>query len=185
MRAGNGRVTALCSVAAALAWVGTSFHPAVVVGDSMAPALRDGRLILVDRLYYRTHVPLPGEVVLFRHEGQTYVKRVYAGPGERMHVLTHDGEFMGLMGEPHASRYRARLRPRQPYRVEEWSVPPDMVYVLGDNYPNSQDSREFGFVPLRNVVGRARVEVDRTATRNYEVGAALRRAARHSARPDS
>ena len=47
--------------------------------------------------------------------------------------------------------------PGQSERLREWTVPPDHLFVMGDNRDNSQDSRWWGFVPIENVKGRAMI----------------------------
>jgi signal peptidase I len=49
---------------------------AVVSGDSMAPTLRNGQLVLIDRAYYQSQPVLPDEVVALRMDGEVIIKRV-------------------------------------------------------------------------------------------------------------
>ena len=65
-------------------WWFSPWGVGVVLGESMAPTLRSGEWIAIDRHYYRHHRPRPGEIVVFRHQDATYVKRVFAVEGETL-----------------------------------------------------------------------------------------------------
>jgi len=70
-----------------------------------------------------------GDVIVFRQGGRTLVKRVTALPGETF--------------PPEALR-----------NPERDKVPPGRLFVMGDNREHSEDSRDFGPVPIRSVIGR-------------------------------
>lgn len=106
-------------------------RPWVVAGDSMAPTLRDGDRIVVERLSYRFRDPAAGEIALLRGpQDDPIVKRVAraAGPADRQGP-------------------RTRFEGESPFE-EGW-------IVLGDNPEASTDSRAFGPVPQRRFLGRA------------------------------
>jgi signal peptidase I len=148
---------------------GNLFQPTVVVGQSMAPTLKSGRLIWIDRLYYKTHRPTRGEVVVFRRDDAIYVKRVYRGPGEVMHVVGDHGDVVGPVRASYARRLDDQYGAlRSPLQVREMRVPDDCVWVLGDNFNCSEDSRHLGPIPIRDLIGRARVEVDATKASQFE-----------------
>lgn len=148
------------------------FQPTVVVGDSMAPTLRDGRVILLDRFHYRSHAPRSGEVVVFKREGLTCIKRVYRGPGEMVHFLHRKGEVEvpTLVDGRKLEEVRRRYsHPGSYLRLMSLRVPDDCLYVLGDNLVHSQDSRHFGPIPCSSLLGRARMEPDQSIFRQAEV----------------
>jgi phage repressor protein C with HTH and peptisase S24 domain len=59
----------------------------------MEPTLRSGALSVLDRSYYRSHPLRRDDIVVFRLGGETYIKRVYALPGERLALLRYDDEI--------------------------------------------------------------------------------------------
>ena len=101
-------------------------------------------------------VALPGLAQVFRHpKCDAYIKRVVALPGEE--VIVDPLGKVWINGEPLLESYvdyncdnAERL-----CRPLSAQVPPDHVLVLGDNRPNSQDGRFWGFLPTDQVIGRA------------------------------
>jgi signal peptidase I len=148
--------------------VGSLFQPTVVVGDSMSPTLISGKWIYVDRLYYRNHSPQAGEVVVFRHDGDTYIKRIYRGPGETLHYLGDPTNLITLVSDVRVKAAEERFARDSRLRVLDMKVPDDSVFVLGDNYLASEDSRQLGPIPISEIVGRARVTVDPTIAEQWE-----------------
>lgn len=166
-----GRWVTLSAVATGLYGFSNLYHPTVVLGESMAPTLHSGRLIWVDRTYYRKHAPARGEVVVFRYQGHTYVKRIYRGPGEKIAYVSGGGAWIAPVTESAAPELRERYRrSRSCLKVVEMRVPDDCVFVLGDNYLRSEDSRQLGPIPIDAILGRARLEVDTTRIWGYEIG---------------
>jgi signal peptidase I len=123
---------------------------------SMEPAIRAGDRILVEKIPYlfEGRSPRRWEVVAFgspdpAHLGQSWIKRIVGFPGEEISV--RDGELYidGARAED----------PAPPGGLEDFPdtvVPPGCVWVLGDCREDSKDSREFGGVPLGNVLGPVR-----------------------------
>ncbi len=136
-----------------------------VDGPSMEPLLHTNERLLVSRVGlsgpFRSASasgpetpsgPLPprGALVTFIHPnepGRVLVKRVIGLPGEEISIVRGQVYVNGVaLDEPYVvDRDSRTLAPIQ--------VPPDSVYVLGDNRTNSLDSRYFGPVPRANLVG--------------------------------
>ncbi len=163
------RWSKIIALASVLYGIGNLYQPTVVVGNSMAPTLDSGKMIWVDRTYYKTHTPQRGEVIIFTHDGETLVKRVYRAPGETVHYITNGQEIIEPIRENRVAEARARFaRANTRLRVETLKVPKDSVFVLGDNYTCSIDSRQLGPIPLSSIVGRAHLEPDPTVALPYE-----------------
>jgi signal peptidase I len=128
-----------------------------VLGHSMEPTLRPGGSYVLDRSYYRSHALSRGDIVVFRTGGETYVKRIYALPGDRLWLLKAGDESGDQVLEPSEAARLRRPHPgsRLPYFcVVSLTIAPGQCYVLGDNRVNSIDSRQFGLVPMNAIVGR-------------------------------
>lgn len=163
------RWSVVISVAALLYGLGNLYQPTVVVGESMSPTLESGRVIWMDRTWYRNHPPRPGEVVVFRQDGHTYVKRIYRGPGDVIHYVACGRDWLGPV------RYNRLREVRETYEsyrtvmsVKKLQIPKNSVFVLGDNYLRSIDSRELGPIPMENIIGRAYLDVDTTKALPFE-----------------
>ncbi len=125
----------------------------IVQGDSMEPNLTHGQRLLVNKLAFRWHQPQRGDVVVFHgpdgHD-RDLIKRVVALPGEEIEI--RDGTVY-INGRPMDEPW-GRIPDHTAFPA--YLVPPDHVFVLGDNRPNSNDSRTWGAaLPLSRIVGQA------------------------------
>ncbi len=131
------------------------FRLGVVQGSSMLPAIQDGTLCVVDRSYYRFHAIRQGDIVIVKHEGQLLTKRVFAAPGDTVHLIryTDDGGYQ--IPGPAELRLLPKLA-RRGYaaRLIRLTLAPDRCFVVGDNRAASYDSRQFGPVETSAIVGR-------------------------------
>jgi signal peptidase I len=128
------------------------FQLSYVDGDSMLPSLQDGEYTIVNKLIYRLHAPQRGDIVVFQapdEEDKDYIKRVVALPGETVSIENGWVIVKGLkVNEPYILN-----RPERPY--SEIKLGPDELFVLGDNRQNSTDSRVFGGLSRKRILGKA------------------------------
>lgn len=89
----------------------------------------------------------------FDEQTMTYFRQFEEQLGERRHKIIVDQRVAGFIGNPDAFEYRDNCR----YSIEgvTCKVPEGHYFMMGDNRDNSLDSRYWGFVPDRNIVGRA------------------------------
>ncbi len=131
----------------------------VVEGSSMHSTLHEGDRVFVNKMSYRLHEPNRGDVVVL-HEingvsERDLIKRVIALPGEEITmddcIVRIDGQ---LLQEPYLDP--TVVTPGNCGKnFPPQAVPEDHVFVMGDNRPGSQDSRDLGFIPYEDLVGRA------------------------------
>jgi signal peptidase I len=121
-------------------------------GPSMQPNLCCHQWVIVEKTtYWFLHGPRRGDVVTFDLPGEeiALIKRVVALAGETVEVRHGQVLIDGQLLEEHWTTQLGG--PDYAPAV----VPPLHIFVLGDNRPNSRDSRYFGPVPVDNVIGRA------------------------------
>jgi signal peptidase I len=131
-----------------------------VVGTSMVDNLHDGQYLIIDKISYSPLLretlgwtsPRHGDVVVFEPPNrptEDYVKRIVGLPGEAIEI--RNGQVL-VNGQPLAEPFHP-----QPgsYSMPPRLVPEGHVFVLGDNRNNSNDSHNWGPLPIENIVGRA------------------------------
>jgi signal peptidase I len=123
-----------------------------VYGHSMEPNLHTDQRLVVEKLSYRLHNPRRTDVVVLHipdHSKELLIKRVIALPGETIQVKDGGVYLNGqLLDEPYLNvETRGNYGPLL--------IPPDHIFVMGDNRGASNDSRSFGPVHIQQVVGRA------------------------------
>ncbi len=134
------------------------FKPFSVLGASMEPNFENKQYLIVDELTYRFEAPKRGDVVVFRppnDEKEFYLKRIIGLPGERIDI--REGKIT-IFNSAHP----------EGIVLEESYLPGDLAtlgvvnttlgenhyFVLGDNRPNSLDSRRFGAIDKSAIIGR-------------------------------
>lgn len=122
-----------------------------VDGTSMEPTLVHGEFILVNRISYVFGELERGDIVIFHHPAgiqEDLIKRVIGLSGDTVQVRNSVVYVNGLqLNEPYISQ--------APAYSGEWLVPDGYLFVLGDNRNNSNDSKDWGLLPIENVVGKA------------------------------
>jgi signal peptidase I len=143
-----------------------------IPSGSMIPTFKVGDRIFVNKFIYGARIPftdirLPalrepqrGDIIVFRSPEppkKDFVKRLIALEGETVEI--RDGNIL-INGKPIEGP--ASVRSVFYYNVEPYGkegrpvkVPKDSYFALGDNSANSRDSRYWGFVPKRNMIGKA------------------------------
>jgi len=124
-----------------------------VDGVSMLPTLQNGEFILVNKLAYDIGTPTRGDIIVFRSTTAPdldLIKRIMGIPGDKISI--HSGQVM-INGQTLSEPYINAI----PNYNGDWQVPDGYLFVLGDNRTNSSDSHLWGFLPEKNVIGKALV----------------------------
>jgi signal peptidase I len=129
------------------------FQVARVEGQSMAPTLEDQDRLIVNKLVYRIGEPRRGDIVMLYYPlnpEKSFVKRVIAEEGDTVRIV--DGRVyvndIPLKDDYVASEYRSH---------DDWGpqvIPEGYDFVMGDHRNNSSDSRHWGMVPKRYIIGK-------------------------------
>jgi signal peptidase I len=122
-----------------------------VLGQSMEPTLHSSQRVVIEKISYRLHGPRRGDIIVIDSEDQTemLIKRVVGLPGETIEV--RNGQVI-IDGEPLEETWTTR---QGGGHFGPQTIPPLHVFVLGDNRGASNDSRNFGPVPIDDIVGHA------------------------------
>ncbi len=146
-------------------------QPFEVEQNSMVATIQPGDYVLIDKLTPRWNDYQRGDIVVFQppdgfeQGGVPFIKRVIGLPGETVRLenglvfvtppggvqtrVEEDYLVTGTDGRP------APTLPRDAQGTTEWVVPDGRYFVMGDNRPESQDSRFFGPIDRELIVGRA------------------------------
>lgn len=130
--------------------------PFVVDGESMHPTFENLDYLIVDELTYDFAAPSRGDVIVFRYPKNPsvfYIKRIIGLPNETVSIQK------GIVTVVNPSGVSTTLA--EPYLINDdatysgkTTLASDEYFVMGDNRPNSSDSRFWGPLPKKNVVGR-------------------------------
>jgi signal peptidase I len=126
-----------------------------VVGRSMIPSLYDSQSYLLNRWIYYVHPPRQSDIVVLRDPSDNgfSVKRVIASPGDSVYlkdgcVYVNGCKLKEAYLAPGTPTYADAKRPDQLILCGA-----NQFFVLGDNRMNSVDSRTYGPVPRKNILG--------------------------------
>jgi signal peptidase I len=134
-------------------------EPRYIPSDSMLPTLYRGDRLVVEKISYLFHPPELGNIIVFQPpeelqrrgypKDQAFIKRTIGTPGQ---VVSIANGKVYLDGKPLQEDYIAEP-PNLP--MEGRQVPANEFFVMGDNRNDSNDSRYWGFLPRKNIIGRA------------------------------
>jgi len=132
------------------------FQVARVEGMSMAPTLQDQDRLIVNKLAYRIGDPKVGDIVMLYYPlkpEKSFVKRVIAEEGDNVRIV--DGKVYRnevLLDDSFVpAEYRSH---------DDWGptvIPEGYYFVMGDHRNNSSDSRHWGFVPKKYIIGKVQL----------------------------
>ncbi len=168
------------AVGFALVFQATVAKPYEIPSSSMEPTLDVGQRVIVDRLAYEFGSPSIGDIVVFHppagaendrcgvplpraaacpeptpgvDSGTNYIKRIVAGPGDRLRIIHGHPVVNGVTpSEPFTRPCDGLNRCNRPKPI---TIPPDHYFVMGDNRGNSDDSRYWGPISASSIIGKA------------------------------
>jgi signal peptidase I len=146
-------------------------QPFEVEQQSMMPTVNPGEYVLIDKISPRFQDYQRGDIVVFQppegfgQGGVPFIKRVIGLPGDTVSLengrvfVTPRGGSPVRLDEPYVVRSidggAAPTLPKNADGTSSWVIASGTLFVMGDNRPDSQDSRYFGAVDRELIVGRA------------------------------
>jgi signal peptidase I len=127
-----------------------------VEGQSMLPTLEDQDRLIVNKLIYRLSVPHPGDIVMLYYPinpDKSFVKRVIAEENDEVRIV--DGKVFVNGNQINDVYVPPQYRSHDDYgpiRVKE-----GYYFVMGDHRNNSSDSRHWGEVPKKYIIGKVQL----------------------------
>lgn len=119
---------------------------------SMEPTLYENERVLINRAVYYFKEPERGDIVILLDpigKKSDFVKRVIALPGEKIEIR---GGKTYVDGKPLKESYVSKDGSQD--NLGPTKIPPEQYFVMGDNRPRSSDSRRFGPIPRKNILGK-------------------------------
>ncbi len=132
-------------------------QPFLVSGQSMEPNFQGGNYLLIDEVSYRLEDPQRGDVIVFRYPGDEktfYIKRIIGIPGDQVVVsngrVSINGQILNETYLDEDIRTVGNINRK---------LGPDEYFVMGDNRDYSFDSRQWGILSEKNIIGIVRLRL--------------------------
>ena len=133
------------------------FQPFFVKGESMVPSFENGDYLIVDEMSYKLRAPERGEVIVFKYPhdtSQRYIKRIIGLPGETVKIENGNVDILNNKGENVLNE--DGYLPKSTITSGDINVVlgQEEYFVLGDNRAASSDSRSWGVLNKKYIIGK-------------------------------
>lgn len=134
------------------------FQPFIVRGESMVPNLQQGNYLIIDEISHKIGKFQRGDIIVFKYpidSSQRFIKRIIGLPGET--IIIKDGKITISKNGENSNLNEIKYLPnilKTDGNIETY-LNVDQYFVLGDNRQFSSDSRIWGTVSEKDIIGRA------------------------------
>lgn len=126
-----------------------------VVGNSMYPTLQNGEILVINKFKYRFQEVKREEIISLKYADTKYlIKRVIGLPGEKLKI---EDNVLYINDEVYKEEYISDILEYPDFDLKDLgydTIPENMYLVLGDNRPDSLDSREIGLIKKEDIIGK-------------------------------
>lgn|SRR3989338_4036871 len=132
-------------------------NPFIVSGSSMVPTFHNGEYLIIDQLTYRFNAPERGDVVIFHYPKDTskfFIKRILGLPGEKVGIR-NGIVSIEKAGEKKLTTLIEDYIKNKSTDSGDYVLGNEEYFVMGDNRISSSDSRVWGALDKKYIVGRA------------------------------
>jgi signal peptidase I len=131
-----------------------------VEGRSMEPALRSGEIIFVNKLVYHFKAPSQGDIIIFYPPIKSlnrypYIKRVIGVEGQVVSIKANSDHSEAIFIDGRELEEPYLKKTPHSFVINKWKLGKGEVFVLGDNRNNSSDSRWWGPINEKSIIGKA------------------------------
>ena len=128
------------------------FSPIKVNGTSMYPTLKDGDIMILNEIGYYLNGLNRFDIVVVNNGGEKIIKRVIGLPGE---VVEYKDNILYINGEEIKEDFSHEITHNFTLsEINQTIIPDDYYFVVGDNRPNSKDSRMIGLIHKSQIRGK-------------------------------
>ena len=125
----------------------------------MSPNLEEGNVIIVNKLIYRLKDISRNDVIVLSQDEKYMIKRVVGLPGE---FVEYKDNYVFINGVKYKETFIDEKIKTEDFSIKDIGydvIPKDMYLVLGDNRENSLDSRSYGLISKKQVIGQAWIRI--------------------------
>ncbi|MBP3766299.1 MAG: signal peptidase I [Bacilli bacterium] len=129
-----------------------------VVGPSMNPTLKEGDVIIVNKLLYRFKDIKRNDIVVLSQDEKHMIKRVVGLPGDNIEYIDN---YLYVNGKKYKEPFIKDVI-TEDFSLKDLGydkIPKDMYLVLGDNRENSRDSRNYGLINKKQIIGKTFIRI--------------------------
>lgn len=129
-----------------------------VIGPSMNPTLNDGDILILNKIQYKIFSVKRNDIVSFKYKNEKHlIKRVIGLPKE---TISYKNNILYIDGIKHEEIVKGLNT--EDFELSDLGydvIPDDMYLVLGDNREDSMDSRFFGLIPKKDIMGKVFIRI--------------------------